>query len=151
MHYRRWKFPGGNLRHPPGNLLNRGVEPCNSAPGGSIPHRNHDPGRNRKSAPPSLGVASMRRRSLVQAAPPPGESYLPFPHLSRRRRRRRRKPPQRREVCGFSIFYRGALARAGVALAKPLARVLRQGATQRVCLSRRRFTEDGKSPPGKRG
>lgn len=46
---------------------------------------------------------------------------------------------------------RGALARAGVAVAKPLARVLRQGATQRVCQPRRRFTEDGKSPLGKRG
>ena len=34
---------------------------------------------------------------------------MPFSDPSRRRRRR--KPPQRREVCGFSIYYKGALVR----------------------------------------
>ena len=36
---------------------------------------------------------------------------MPLPYRSRRKRRRRWKPPQRREVCGFSIYYKGALVR----------------------------------------
>ena len=39
-------------------------------------------------------------RALFKQLRPPARAICHFP-----------KPPQRREVCGFSIFYRGALVR----------------------------------------
>ena len=86
--------------------MNQGVEPCNSAPGGVYYHHRMTPEETEK----ALRVLFKKLRS-------PARAICHFP-----------KPPQRHEVCGFSIYYKGALVREyyGKALLKEFKKTCRE-------------------------